>query len=138
MTNIANRLIVIAAGALALGSMAYGQSRMTADVPFAFRTVSGTLPAGSYEIAPQSNDSFHAVVLRNAATRKAVYAGTAMLDTWKRAADKPVIQFACVNGACALKSIQTLSGTLEYAPASKSKKAEIAVISIPLKAANAD
>ena len=47
MKNIANRLIVLAASAFALGTVAFGQTRMTAEIPFAFHTVTGTLPAGT-------------------------------------------------------------------------------------------
>jgi hypothetical protein len=37
MKSIANRLFVVAAAALSLGTAAYGQSPLKANVPFAFR-----------------------------------------------------------------------------------------------------
>src|SRR5947209_2924205 len=41
MKSIANRLFLFAAAALSLGTVAYGQTTVKADVPFAFRTPGG-------------------------------------------------------------------------------------------------
>jgi len=63
MKNIANRMIVFAVSALAFGTVAFGQTRMTADIPFAFRTATGKLPAGTYELRQHPNNGMvHMIV----------------------------------------------------------------------------
>lgn len=132
MKTIANRLIVFAASALALGTLAFGQNRLTADIPFAFQTPNGTWAAGTYQLTPQANSAAHAVVIRNMATNKVAIAGHAMLD-YTASSSKPVLKFLCGQGVCALTAIRTSSGTLEYSVSHKSKNAEWAVVEVPLK-----
>ena len=74
MKTIANRIIVIAASVIALGTVAYGQTTMTAEIPFAFRAASATLPAGTYTFDTSSGIA-HSVVIRNAATQRHVRRG---------------------------------------------------------------
>jgi hypothetical protein len=54
MKSIANRLFVVAAVALSLGTFAYGQTTLRADVPFAFAVPGGPAQAGQYTV--QIND----------------------------------------------------------------------------------
>ena len=138
MKTIANRLIVIAASALAFGTVAFGQTRMTAEIPFAFRTATGTLPAGTYEIRETSNAA-HMVILRNIASQKSGFAGNPTYNTYRTAASGAALEFACVERNCSLKAIRTANASLEYrVPKSKDDSSKIAVISIPLKPLNAD
>jgi len=139
MKTIANRLIVFAASAFALGTVAFGQTRMTAEIPFAFHTVTGTLPAGTYSFDRlKSAGMAHTVIVTNTKTSKATVAGTANFDAWKKAPDAPVAVFACVEGRCTLKALRTSEGTAEYAAPHRTKNAEVAEISVPLKAHSAD
>ncbi len=140
MKSIANRLIVLAASALAFGTVAFGQTRMTADIPFAFHTVSGNLPAGTYVITETSvGAASHVVILRNTASQKTSFAGNPTYNVWRKAADGAVLEFACVERNCSLKAIRTTSVSLEYVvPKSKDDSSKVAVVSIPLKPVNAD
>src|SRR5580693_4314566 len=112
MKTIANRMIVIAASVLALGTVAFGQTRLTAEIPFEFKTATGTLPAGTYEFLPQANSASHSVLIRNTTTWKAFYAGNPVHDIYSKAADKPVVEFVCGRGSCTLTAIRTSSGAL--------------------------
>ena len=48
MKTLANRIMMFAASALVLGTVAYGQTQLTVTIPFAFRTANTTLPSGTY------------------------------------------------------------------------------------------
>ena len=47
MKSIANRLFLFAAAALSLGTAAYGQNILKADIPFAFRGPGGAPSGGT-------------------------------------------------------------------------------------------
>jgi hypothetical protein len=140
MKTIANRLIIIAASAIAFGSVAFGQTRMTAEIPFAFHTVSGTLPAGTYEFRETSvGSASHMVLIRNTASQKSAFAGNPTYNAYRKGADSPVLEFACVERGCSLKAIKTAWASLEYVvPKNKDDSGKVAVVSIPLKPLNAD
>jgi len=139
MKTIANRIIVIAASVIALGTVAYGQTTMTAEIPFAFRTASTTLPAGTYTFDTSSGFT-HSVVIRNAATLHSTFAGVALVNDFSRTKGAPVAEFTCIGRSCTLTAIRSQRGSLEYAAPSKPKKSEdkVAVISVPLKAVSTD
>src|SRR5580693_78760 len=99
--KIANRMIVFAAGVIAFGTVAFGQTRMTAEIPFAFHTASGTLPAGTYELRETQTGGFpHMVILRNVATHKGGFAGNPMYNPYRTAASGAVVEFACIDSNC--------------------------------------
>jgi hypothetical protein len=50
MKSITNRIFVFAAFALSLGTFAYGQTTLKANVPFAFAVPGGPAQAGQYTI----------------------------------------------------------------------------------------
>ena len=133
-----NRLIAIAAGVIALGTTAFAQTRMTADVPFAFKTATGTLPAGTYEFTPRASSLSHLVVVRNKATGKSVFAGTPLFNAWNKAAGYPAAIFVCGASGCTLKALLTREGSSEYAVPNAKGKEKLAVIEVPLKSLNAD
>jgi hypothetical protein len=140
MKTIANRLIVIAASTIAFGTVAFGQTRMTAEIPFAFHTVNGTLPAGTYEIREITlGSASHVVLLRNAASQKSAFAGNPTYNAYRKAAGAPVLEFACVERNCSLKTIKTADASLEYVvPGTKDDSNKVALVSIPLKPPTAD
>jgi hypothetical protein len=136
MKTIANRIVVIAAGAIALGTVAYGQTHMTAEIPFAFHTAAGTLPAGTYEFSQSTAAGMENIVaIRNAATLHSAFAGHAMYNVYSKAHGAPVAEFTCVKDSCTLTALRTWSGSYEYAAPRKPKDVEkdLAVISVPLK-----
>ena len=54
MKTLVNRIVMVAASAMVLGTLAFGQTEMKAQIPFPFRTSMSTLPAGEYTVG-QSN-----------------------------------------------------------------------------------
>ncbi len=56
MKSIANCLFLFAAAALSLGTAAYGQNTLKADVPFAFRGPAGTAETAGYYIVRVENN----------------------------------------------------------------------------------
>ena len=142
MNAFANRLIVFAASALAAGTMAYGQNRMTAEIPFAFHTVAGTLPAGTYVFRSVSQNGIeHLITVQNTATSRTTVAGLPMFDSWHMAAGpNPTLEFVCQAGACSLRAIVTGDGSLIYSTPGKrsTKQYPVAVISLPLKVSSSD
>jgi hypothetical protein len=140
MKTIANRLIVFAASAIAFGTVAFGQTRMTAEIPFAFRTVSGTLPAGNYEVRETSaGGALHIVSLWNTATQKGAFAGNPTYNAYRKTSGGTSLEFLCVERNCSLKAIRSVDASLEYPTPSKSKDdSKVAVVTIPVKLVNAD
>lgn len=140
MKTIANRLIVFAVGAIAFGTVAFGQTRMTAEIPFAFHTLNATLPAGTYELRETSTAAgSHMVLLRNVAAQKSAFAGNSIYDAYRTASHGAVVEFVCEERNCSLKAIRTSSASLEYPTPHKSRDGEkMAVVSIALKPLNAD
>jgi hypothetical protein len=138
MKTLANRLVMFAASAVVLGTMAYGQTKMKAEIPFAFSTVNATLPAGSYEFSGQSTTN--TTRLWNAASHRGVLAVSAPLDTYRTATGHPSIVFVCGNEGCSLKEIRTSNGTLTYQVSHRATrdKEAVSVISIPLTALNGE
>jgi hypothetical protein len=137
MNTIANRIFVIAASVIALGTMAYGQNRMTAEVPFAFHTATGTLPAGTYEFTRGTAPGMENIVaVRSAATLHSNFIGHAVYNVYSKAHGSPVAEFTCIHGdSCTLTAVRTWSGSYECAAPRKPKDVEknLAVVSIPLK-----
>src|SRR5271154_861897 len=106
MKTLANRLIMLAASAALLGTTAYGQTQMKAEIPFAFRIANETLPAGSYVIYRQSLGVMTRMILENVASHHTVYAVGAFVDSYDRPSH-PSAAFVCVNGGCSLSAIKT-------------------------------
>jgi len=142
MNAFANRLIVVAASVLAAGTMAFGQNRMTAEIPFAFNTVAGTQPAGTYEFrSVHTNGTQHLISVQNTATHRNTVAGLPMFDSWHKASGtNPTLEFLCQAGACSLRAIVTGDGSLVYSTPGKrsTKRYPVAVISVPLKVSSGD
>jgi len=140
MKTIAYRIIVIAASVIALGTTAFGQTRMTAEIPFSFRTASGTMPAGTYEFnrAPSAVLG-HSIIIRNVATDKSVFAGNSLFNSYSRATEAPVAVFVCgTDGSCALKALKTRDGSTEYdVPKSKNRE-KMSEIKVPMKPLSSD
>jgi hypothetical protein len=138
MKTIANRILVIAASVIALGTVAYGQTTMTAAIPFAFHAAQATLPAGTYTFDTHAGIA-HNIVIRNQATLHATFGGVAILNDYSRTNGASIAEFTCVGKDCTLTAVRTRHGSLEYAaPKARKPEDKVAVISFPLRALNAD
>ena len=120
MKTLTNRLVIFAASAVLLGTAAYGQDRLKADIPFAFHTATASLPAGSYEFDASLRD-VTTIRSLNTASHKGVFAMSSPLDTYKATA-KPNAEFLCENGNCVLNAINTGAGSYRYPVQHKSKR----------------
>ena len=135
MKSLINRIALFAAGAVVLGTMAFGQSRiMTAKIPFAFRTANGVLPAGEYAVLePMRNSSV--TTLRNTVSHKTVSV-IGMPADYGKAGDAE-IGFRCGSSDCSLAWIRTSDRKVSYG-SGKAPKDELAVVTVPIRISNGD
>jgi hypothetical protein len=139
MKTLANRLMMLAASALVLGTMAYGQTQTKVEIPFAFRAGNATLQPGSYLFYRQSLGSATVTILENTASHHSVYVVSARVDPNDRPS-QPSFVFACASGNCSLSAVRMTGGTLIYPPAHKAARegALVSFISIPITTRNGD
>jgi hypothetical protein len=111
MKSIANRLFLFTAAALSLGTAAYGQNILKADVPFAFHGPAGTAYAGHYIVRVENNGSGYVAQVRDRGTGRGVVSIANRLDNHGAAAIAPRLVFRCTQGAgCQLSEIWTRTG----------------------------
>jgi hypothetical protein len=141
MKSFTNRLVVFAASAVVLATMAYGQT-MKAEIPFAFRTANASLPAGNYIIDRVSGAGVAASVLRlyNTDSHRSVIAVSGPLDAYRGTAEKPGMVFACGGQGCILRAIKTSNGLYSYPASGKSvrDREAVSMIEVPLTTRNGD
>ena len=133
MKTLATRLMIFAASAVVLGTMAYGQINVKAEIPFAFHTANGTLPAGTYQLIDQSNhNSPYIVRLSNSSTRQGVFLTSLPPDSYRTG--RAALVFTCGNRGCRLSQIRTSAGTYTYyvPPKAGRNKESASVVEIPL------
>jgi hypothetical protein len=124
-----NRIALITASTLVLGSVAFGQSStVTAKIPFEFRTPSGVLPAGDYVISNASSEGSTKVAsLRSAQLKKVVLVISASKNY--DAKGSTAVLFRCNEDGCVLSGLRTVDGTINYNAPRMSKHArEVAVV----------
>jgi hypothetical protein len=139
MKTLANRIVVVMAGAIVWGSVAYGQTEMKANIPFAFRTAISSLPAGAYTVArPSTVGGTPIVTLRNQESGKTVFVPGGINDTWKPG--KPSLMFRCTDDSgCVLAGMKTLDRAITYNVHYKSSRdRERALVTVALRAVNVD
>jgi len=139
MTPITNRIATLAAAAVVLSTMAFGQTKtMKAEIPFAFSTPSGTLPAGAYIVTDESrNNDSHIAALHNANSKKVVLVLGTQKDYYKKG--DSAILFRCGDKGCALSGIRTADGTVSYnAPRQSKHDKEVALVAVPVQSVKAD
>ena len=136
MKTLTNSLFAAVALVAAAGTIS-AQTRLTAEVPFAFR-VNGTLMApGSYTIGNTSNNILK---LRNESEHKTAvvlgHVGDASRE-WQKAG-VPKIGFECYDGECSLVKVWTGDGRDEMRlPAHRlamRNNARLEIITVALKA----
>jgi hypothetical protein len=141
MKSFTNRLAVFAASAVVLGTMAYGQTTLNAEIPFAFHTSNATMPAGNYSVSRVAGASVTStLLLYNKDSRRSVLASSLPIDIFHKAAEKPVMVFACAEQGCTLREVKTSNGTFSYPSSHKEARDREAVsmIAIPLTPRNGD
>ena len=135
MNTLTNRIAMFAASAVVLGTLAYGQTTMKADVPFDFRTPSGTLPAGKYLVGNVNSASTVVASLRNADFHHSAYVIGKPREDQKAGA--PALLFRCSADGCDLIGIRSDEGTTSYLVKAR-KNSEVSVIAIPIQSVKAD
>lgn len=102
MKNKLNSLLLTAA--LTLSSVAaYGQTKVTANIPFPFRTVAGVQSAGEYAVMPATQTG-SVVKLENVQTKKSTFVGMAAVDNVDDGAARLTFRCSEENG-CRLTGV---------------------------------
>jgi hypothetical protein len=127
--------VLFATGAVVIAATAYSQTSvaMKADIPFAFHAGTGTVPAGELVV---SHLSPNIVSLYNIAERRNVF--VVGLPNEPSAKSTPAVMFRCGADSCSLAAIRTPEGTVSYGSGRKRSNENVAVITVPLRAANGD
>src|ERR1700693_45543 len=107
MKSITNRISLFAATAVFLGTAAYGQTTMKADVPFGFAIPGGGATAGNYVVDLNTNGGGKVVRLYNVDTHKGVLAITTNLSGGPVQQTTPRLVFRCGAIGCAVSEIWT-------------------------------
>jgi hypothetical protein len=130
MKRIANRLILFAAATLSLGTVAYGQNTLKADVPFVFRMPGGLSSAGHYTVRLETNGTGKIVHVEQRETGRSALSIAYRLDSKLGANVTPHLVFRCAAAGCQLSEIWTVFGGVGI-PVSHVREPEY-VASIPL------
>jgi len=133
MKTIANRLVVFAISAVVLGTVAFAETRMQAEIPFAFHTPTGSLPAGQYAVIDNYAGIRGVVALHNTVSNKWVV--TMGIPSDSRGSDKAALTFRC-NDGCELIGVQARTNVVAFGGRKSSRAQEAAVIAIPLTVVN--
>lgn len=139
MKSLVNRIAMLAAGALVLGTMAYGQTEMKAQIPFAFHTSMSSLPAGEYVVTKTTTQSGAPISwLWNTATHKKVFLPNGYSSG--KVGGSPALLFQCVeDGGCALAGIRGPEVTYKFSTGRKSaREKEANTVAIALRPVHAD
>jgi hypothetical protein len=108
MTKNLKRVMILTAGLITLGTAAYGQNKVVADVKFPFSTSGGAMPAGTYSVQKVSSGGSAIVTLRNEQTSQATLLITNRLVSYD--SGNPKMIFRCGNSGCSLATITLGNG----------------------------
>jgi hypothetical protein len=89
------RTLMLSTAVLTMGSAAYGQSHLTAEIPFSFRINGTELPAGKYSVDRANVSTKNVVELNNGKGVKLALGHTAYGDEDKQAR----LIFSCRDGS---------------------------------------
>jgi hypothetical protein len=101
--NLTNSMILAAALAVS-SAVVFAQTRMTANVPFAFTTMGGTLSAGKYALVAVSSNSPGVLRIQNQKTGQQVNLGIGV-PTVADSNNAPRLVFKCADDKCALAEV---------------------------------
>jgi hypothetical protein len=103
------RNLILAATALVFGAAAYGQDKMTATIPFAFRASDGAHPAGTYAVISKTGESI--LQLRNEANGHSVNLRLGSPEGGGAGEVRPRLIFHCQDdGGCVLAQVWIANG----------------------------
>jgi hypothetical protein len=128
---------ILLSGAV-LAASAQAAQNINVNVPFAFRTPSGELPAGAYTVEFQPTGTNRYVQFRNVESRATVLFQPSSPVTNVRGTERPRMIFSCAQSGCSLQRIwQDGVNGFDF-PAKKLTPAEserLAVVPIEARAA---
>jgi hypothetical protein len=131
MKSITNRLFLFAAAALSLGTVAYGQTTLKADVPFAFGINGGAAAsAGHYTVRLENNGGGPIAQIRESVTGRGAVSLGIPLESKAGSVITPHLVFRCAESGCQLSEIWTLRGGVKI-PVKHVRESEY-LASIPL------
>jgi hypothetical protein len=110
MKSITNRLFLFAATAMFLGTTAFGQTTLKADIPFAFHVPGGGVSGGKLSIQLRNAGNGKIANLYNYNSHSSALAVTYKLWTKSGEAAQPRLVFRCGDNGCMLSEIWTLDG----------------------------
>lgn len=110
MKNTANRFFLVAAAALFLGTAAYGQNTLKADVPFAFQMPGVVSSAGHYTVRLAGSTNGQVARIENRETGRSVLTVGYSLYWKTNTPIAPRLVFKCGETGCALSEIWTPAG----------------------------
>jgi len=136
MKRIANRIFLLAAAALSLGTAAYGQTTLRADVPFAFRSPGGVSASGKYTVQLENSPSGRIVRIVNTETRSSLLSVAYSVNENPILPITPRLVFRCgETSGCALSEIWTSTGGFGV-PVKRVRRDPEILASIPLSVAH--
>lgn len=128
MKNIASKIVVFAVSAVALATAAFGQTQkvaMKAEIPFAFHTSNGTMPAGRYAVIDNYAGVAGVFALRNTASNKTVVVLGSPADNIP--SETPSVTFRCEDG-CELAAIRTAGHIFSFGNHWSPRAREVAIL----------
>jgi hypothetical protein len=131
MTRIANRLFLFAAAALSLGTAAYGQNILTADVPFAFHTTGSVSSPGKYIVQLRTGGTGQVVHIYNSDTHRSIMSVAYNLSDRPLVPIKPRLVFLCQGRDCRLSQVWTNDGGFAL-PSGHARRDPEFLASVPL------
>lgn len=138
MKSLINKIATMAASALVLGTMAYGQTEMKAQIPFAFHTGSSSMAAGEYVV---SRDVVHngapVASFWNKATHKKMYVLGVTSDV---DGGSPAVLFKCTEErGCVLAGLRGPGVNYSFRTGRKTpQEKESSLVAIALRPVHAD
>ena len=109
MKTTLNSFLITAAGFALNAAAAYGQSHLTANIPFSFTTASGVQVAGEYRVVPVSSDG-SVMKLQNVDTGRATTTGMGR-SNGNPNEKTPQLVFRCGSeSGCALVAMKMADG----------------------------
>jgi len=132
MKTIANRLVTFAVSAVVLGTVAYGDTGVQAQIPFEFYTSQGSMPAGRYDVT-ENYMARGVIALHNTASNQWQLTLPTSVDNkdW----GKMALTFRCDDG-CQLVGVQTRTSVSTYRARKSARAREAALVVIPLAVVN--
>ena len=109
MKTYLNRTLILTAAVLTLGAAAaHAQNKVSANIPFSFRTVAGEQAAGNYDVVSISGSVLQ---LRNVATAKATFLVSGIAASDSRNAHARLVFKCSDESGCALSAIYAGDGS---------------------------